>query len=446
MKQKTDFDKGTQRGIALPTVMIILLLAGLAALYTVQTSVKEQQVTADQARSDQAFATAQAGVDAALQRHNYFEDFITDGCGTTAPDADMNSDCTGFTDSEYGSFIAMFCDIWDEDDDGPTDDTDLDGHTSASMMKQFLEDKLFCTNRISSTAVDADGFYNDARVGILSVGKPDDDSGRRTISVISAPALPRGGEPPPLQPLVAKSTVDVTGDMRVINRYSNATVWSGKAMDTMGNMQTFINDGTLDPKSADRLDLVSIEKSLDPSVEFDNAMQGSGKSIGANSDVLDNDHNLDHLSEDEMFEGFFSGSKDKMKALSTVVTDIGDIDEGQTGFIWVDDPDLKGQIPSLGDCSVDPPKAVMLVVEVPEDGKLQFTGNSVICGMVFVYGDVASTVGGFTVSGAMIATGALDLGAGNARIVFDPLALAEPPEGYMGSRGVDTGSWKDWQN
>jgi hypothetical protein len=87
---------------------------------------------------------------------------------------------------------------------------------------------------------------------------------------------------------------------------------------------------------------------------------------------------------------------------------------------------------------------VILVVEVPAGGTLKFSGNSVICGIVFVFGDVDSTVGGFTIYGAMIATGALDLGAGTADIIFDPEAIAEPPEGFKRSRGIDAGTWKDW--
>jgi hypothetical protein len=433
MKQQILYERDRQNGIALPIIMIILVLAALVTIYTTTSSVKEQQVTADQYRSEQAFSVAQAGVDVALERHNHFEDYV----GT--PEDTISADLS------KGSFIVMFCDIWDDGDDEAK---------SAELMADFLADTLVCTNSIHPTytnSTDSTGFKGDKRVGILSVGKPDDASGRRTISIVSAPAYPRGGKAPPLSPLISKSTVDVSGTLNVINRYENSTIWSAQAAEEYSaSVSTFINDGLLDPCTGEdcgpgeRLALVNPDEDV-------NTTDATNIKIGQNSDVLDDDHNLAALTDGELFNGVFADSSGRLRGLFTEYTDLADLNDdissgkvtSEIRLIWLEDDDLNGQLQGdLGDCSIDPPEAVILVAIVADGDTLKFAGGNNICGFVFVFGDV-ELAGGVVVSGGMISTGAVN-GVGTFTIVYDPDAMTDPPEGYAGSRGIDAGTWKDW--
>ena len=439
MKHKPNYGSSRQQGIALPIIMIILVLAALVTIYTATTSVKEQQVTADQYRSEQAFSTAQAGIEAGLKKHNDFPILDSDGNPVGGDESDIVSDSS----FSKGSYVVMFCDIWDDDGDEAK---------SAELMAEFLADTVICTNSIANTTIDANGFKNDTRVGILSVGKPDDNSGRRTISIISAPAYPRGGKGPPLQPLISRSTVDISGTMNVINRYANATIWSKAAAETYSaSVATFINDGTLEPCiGTDCGDAGERRQALINPDEDINTLAATNEKLGQNSDVIDEDYNLAALSDFELFQGIFSDIPN-IDDIFTEYTDLADFNDdistdkitNEIRLIWLADDDLNGQVQGdIGDCSVYPPEAVILVVEVAVGDTLKFAGGNDICGFVFVFGDV-ELAGGVVVSGGMIATGAVN-GVGTFTIVYDPDALTDPPEGYAGSRGVDAGTWKDW--
>ena len=421
MKQKSNYGSVRQQGIALPIIMIILVLAALVTIYTTTTSVKEQQVTADQYRSEQAFSAAQAGVDTALERHNHFETPTPpDGCGITVPpERDITSDCTDFSGSEKGSFKVMFCDIWDDAND--TLDT--------TKMEQFLKDKHSCLYPITA---DADGFHNDRRVGILSVGKPDDNSGRRTISVISTPALFTDLAGSPVSPLVAKGVADINGGLTIINRYSNLTVWSGDETTIKSNAaKTYIEDPH--SPSETREEKISINPA-------NNAILASAKGSN-NADIIDNDYNLATLTDEGLFQGYFSDTLVNIKGMSEVYTNTNVLVEDRRGLIWLEVGGTSGNIGDWGDCTQNPPKQVLLVIET--EGTAIFNSTVKVCGLVFVLGDVRLN-GGLEVTGAVISVADLKVGGGGATVVYDPKVITDPLAGFRGSRGIEPGTWKDW--
>ena len=458
MKQKPHYGSCRQQGIALPIIMIILVLAALVTIYTTTTSVKEQQVTADQYRSEQAFAAAQAGVDDGLKRHNDYPELDIDG----NPVGDDELDMPSVPSFSMGSYNVMFCDIWDEGDDpladgdaAPDTDDDNDGHTTVSLMADFLADTVECTNPINpadSDNTDSDGFEGDRRVGILSVGKPDDASGRRTISVVSAPAFTIDRDDGVFPPLSARGNSGITGNITVFNRYKNLTLWLGADLDFgSAAVSTFINDGTLEPDfdvyggtlSADEHRLAMMDPLTGPALE--NAELASDIQVGQNSDALTGDINLKDMTEEELFEGVFLRKinvvKDMAIAAGQYFTDVGVLqEETRTGLIWLevsDDVSLNNPIGTFDE-------SAFLVVEFSDRTKiLTVTANAIIYGAVFTFGQV-SLKGGPVIYGALVATGSVVGGAGGGTIVYDPESLETDPEGLMGLRGIEPGTWKDW--
>jgi hypothetical protein len=419
MKQQANYGGLKQQGIALPIIMVILLLAALVTIYTANTSVKEQQVTADQYRSEQAFAAAQAGVDDGLKRHNDYPELDNKGDPVGGDELDVVSG-SGFS---MGSYKVMFCDIWDDDGAGPK--------SSEEMMQDFLTDDLTCTNPLSAED-EADGFGNDSRVGILSVGKPDDDSGKRTISVISAPALFTNPAGSPASPLVAKGVADINGGLTIINRYSNLTVWSGdETIIQSANAETYIDDPH--NPSVTREEKISIG---DPPT---NAILASSQEIGNNADIIDYDYNLASLKPEDLFEGYFSDTLVNIKRMAEVYTIANVPDEDRTGLIWLDVGGTSTIHGDWGDCTQNPPVQVLLVIEA----NTAIINDAKICGLVFVLGEVKLN-GGLEVTGAVISVANLDVGGGGATVVYDPKVLTDPPAGFRGSRGIEPGTWKDW--
>jgi len=458
MKQKDSIGSRRQQGIALPIIMIILVLAALVTIYTTTTSVKEQQVTADQYRSEQAFSTAQAGVDVALERHNHFEIFTVDGCGNAVqPETDITSNCTDFSGSEKGSFKVMFCDIWDDGDETANDDDDEDGITGASLMKDFLTDIYSCTNPINiADADEPDGFKNDERVGILSVGKPDDNSGRRTISVVSTPGF-KVGDAPPGPPFTARGSVGLTGNLTLINRYTNLTLWLGEYLNfTSAATKTFIHDGSLDRDdsiypdgdvgdSAYRLDMMSPDTTK-------SVVAASNDKIGQNADALTGDANLTNITADDMFESIFCSSKSDVKAMAKEAglyyTSIDEIDEYQTGLIWLELSESDTLNKYIGTFE----SSVFLIVEFPDPDTDVFTiqgGNTTTdltkmhFGQFFIFGN-ADLQGSTVIIGSLILAERAAKVSGGGTVVYDPESLKTSPEGPAGLRGIKPGTWKDW--
>lgn len=433
MKLKANCESHRQRGVALPIIMVILVLAALVTLYTATTSLKEQQVTADHYRSEQAFATAQAGVYAGVERHNKFESI-------TNPENDISS---GFT---KGSYIVKFCDIWDEDGAGKS---------SELLMQEFLTDMLLCTNPLSAEA-EADGFSNDERVGVLSIGKPDDASGRRTISVVSAPGLKVGGGPPG-PPLTARGASGLTGNITLINRYANITLWLGEYLDfESGAVSTYIRP-PLGTSDWSREEMIYIPSSTAPNKDIMDesdstkisAVPTSNASNGQNADALTEDANLANLDPDDMFERVFSSDRVTVREMAMLAgqyyTDINELEddlkeETMTGLVWLQvsgDASLNYPIGTL-----DAPAFLVVEFSDPDTDVFTITANAPVYGMVFVFGN-ASFSGGPKIYGAMMITNQV-VGAGGGTIAYDPASLESTPEGPAGLRGIEPGTWKDW--
>lgn len=392
---------------------MLLFVATLATLYTANTSVREQQVSANQLRADQALSAANAGLDYAFAY--YSKNSGPDANGDLVIDTVTNASVSPKlvtsqpTGNDRHSAIVTFT------DGDPLTDRDGDGN--------FTNDAFDRPHRLRS------------------VGFSDDGSATRTIEVqLDMFGLtPAGGLPG--FPLIAKGIAASGGNFSIINRFSNATVWTGAAASALGSAETYIADPLNPPVSRD--DYISISGSPDP----DLILHASYNKAGLNSDVIEADHNLANMTDDEFFQSFMREDKETIEAFAAGIgqrfiagnKSWGDL-VGLRGVVWIEgDWSPSGQMPVIG--SEQYP--ITLIV----NGDFRTTGGGApeirIIGLLYVVGDWDSS-GNFAIQGGAIVEGDVD-STGTPTIVYDENL-------YDGSLGLPPGSiaatlagtWRDW--
>ena len=399
-----------EKGIStLVIVVLLLFVATMVTLYTANTSVREQQVSANQYRADQALSAANAGLDFA---YAYYQ---------KNPGADANMD--GVVDT-----LVV-----------PT----------GLLAGENLQVSAVVTYTDGDPSVDRDGdgnFTNDALDRphtITSQGFSDDSSATRTISIevdvfsVTPPSSFPGF------PLVAKSIAASGGNFSIINRFSNATIWTGGDATTLGSAETYIRD-PLDPPQT-RAEYIDISGSPDP----DLVLHASYSQGGLNSDVLESDDNLANMTPDEFFQNFLIEDRATLKAFAGGIGQVYDaattswsdlIADGVKGLVWIDgDWSESGSLSTLG----TEQNPVTLIV----DGDFTTTGTGPggidVIGLIYVAGDWDSG-GNFEVQGGIIVEGEVD-NSGTPTIVFDnglfDGSLGAPPGGITATLA---GTWRDW--
>jgi hypothetical protein len=257
--------------------------------------------------------------------------------------------------------------------------------------------------------------------------------------------------------LTARGTVGLTGNITLINRYTNLTLWLGEDLDFgSAAVSTFIKP----PLASDdwsREEMIYIPNSTPSCVSFsgpvdtDNpngdADAASNNCVGQNSDALTGDANLTELEPDEMFERVFGRNRKLVKEMAQIAgqhyTDVKDIeDQDKSGLIWLEydgSDSLGGNVGSF-----DSPAFLVVELSDPYAGVFTITtGQTEVYGMVFVFGN-ANLSGGPKIYGSMMITGQMAKGAGSGTIAYDPASLESGPEGLAGLRGIEPGTWKDW--
>jgi len=393
-----------QRGFAtLLTSLIILIGITLITLFTARTTLMEQRISANHYRSSQAYAAAYAA-------YSY-----------------------GFGYFNQGGF--------DQNNDGVIDYTQAAPYslnlTSANSTQTSAT--LYFDNNVSNCSASPPNFSQGKLVG---EGLSDDGKGRHTINqCVTTLDILRGGGPE--QPLISRSSVSLTGNASVINRYGNTTIWSGDPV-ILGNsnsIKTYIRDaGT--PLSA----ATTVLESTD-STEATQIISSSNLGIGL--DIIESDPALSGLTADDFFDNTFVLSRDQIKTLAQNAgqlftdDDIADTD-GLTGLIWIEgDSSLSG-----GDIGTRAQPAIVIF-----NGNAQITGNPTIHGLVYVCGQLkvsgtVSVVGAAVIEGdpSLVPAGQNPvIGNGTLNQVFAPSLLQnddKPP--LVGLTVAESGTWKDW--
>ncbi len=431
--QKIQF-KSKQRGVTTLVVALILLFAiTLITLYTGRSAVMEQNISAAEYRDEQAFTAATAAMDyAAYYVSN--EGAVSD-LTQAAPWSNAGDNMT------LSRAVRMFfCDTADANYDAAP---------------------LNCTTPAAS--VDS--------AGIVAVGYSDDNSSIRILqnTIMQLPLVPGDG---PGASVASRGGVNATGNINVINRYTNNTIWTSKTVDASGSMATYTaapeyafldgEEGTVDYEAGvyqrtypevGGNDGGYPGASPESNAPADYSRASSNSSLGVNADILDNDPNLDAISPDVFWAEFFRYDRATYKEKATVFDNtVTNAElEAESGMIWIEgdysigggtvgcralsdgtaiNANTKGEI-------IDPEKTVSIVV----NGTLSFGAGGRYCGLIYAVGNMSfaggAIVQGMVVSEAEIVSG----GGGNPTFVYDPNAFGSIGSGLI---GASAGTWRDW--
>ena len=379
-----------QRGFAtLLTSLIILVGITLITLFTARTTLMEQRMSANHYRSSQAFYAAQAALEIGIGYIN-----------------------------QYGTNNLL----------------DIDFPPSGHPL--LLE---YPFNNGATLTLNSPGdCYH-----LIATGKSDDQIGSRTIrQCVTTLDISRGDGPE--QPLISRSSVYLSGNSSVINRYGNTTIWAGDPV-TLGNsnsIKTYIRDaGT--PLSADPAVLKSTDSTVATQII-------SSSNLGIGFDIIDSDPALSGLTANDFFDNTFVLSRDQIKTLAQNAgqyftnDDIASTD-GLTGLIWIEgNSSLSG-----GDIGTSTHPAIVIF-----NGNAQITGNPTIHGLVYVSGQLTIT-GTVSVVGASVIEGDPNLvpagqnpvtGNGTINQVFALNLLQNTNKSpLVGLTVAVAGTWKDWE-
>lgn len=418
MKAMTQTNLYNQRGVAsLLTGLVLLICITLVALTAAKTVLVETQIGADNYRASQAVAAANYAMDYGV---NYFDKGGFDQFNNTTAAA--------------GS-------------DGLVDLVTVPNLTSA-FGGQTTTATLTFNNAAGTRCVDASA-TPDMKNGMLTAtGFSDDGLATRTITQCVAPLniLRDNG---PKQPLVAQGNVGLTGNARIINRYTDTTVWSGGLVQigSSSTMETFINSIT--SPATTEADLIDTD-------DTHHAQLVSNRNLGNGLDIIDDDPSLGNLVGLDFFKNFFAvETRAQLKQVA--------VDNGQSytnissalnptapapptaGLVWVEgDQSMTGG--TIGSTTAP---AIVIV-----NGNLTLGGGATIYGLLYVAGTYtihgtpqivgANIVEGTDLSTNTAATPPIVSGTGTISLVYWPAFAGGSSNPLPGLTAVVNGSWRDW--
>jgi Tfp pilus assembly protein PilX len=347
MKTIIQPDLNSQRGAAtLLTALVLLIGITLVTLTTSKSVLVETQMTADNYRTTQAVAAANYAMDYGVNYYNNGGfDQVNNGTGAAGSDGIIDIIAVPSLASAYGSQTTT----------GNVTFNNAVGTRCAPT-----------TVSMKSGLVTATGFSDD---GLAS----------RTISqcVVPLQALRNDG---PKQPLVAQGNVALTGNARIINRYTNTTIWAGDdvSIGSSSAMETYIKGlavGTLDPTvSADLARLLNTNEDIDTQLV-------SNRNLGNGLDIIDKDPSLGTLTGLDFFKNFFNvDSRAQLKAMADSAgqsyTNIASA-YNQSGLIWVE-----GNQSMTGNTIGSMTSPAILII----NGDFSLGGGATIYGLLYVTG------------------------------------------------------------
>ena len=390
----------SQRGAAsLFTSIILLVSITLVTLFTAKTVLMETKITADDYRTSQATAAAQAAMDQATAYY--------------AIDNKMDRNVTDTLDYTLAS---------------PMEITLTSG--LQTTRAQYYFDNT--TGNICNSLV-----TNFDKGLITATGWSDDGLAVRTITqcVSKSNLLASNG---PQQPFITQGSVGIAGNATLINRFNNSNLWAGGNLGSAGAaFATYLR-----PAGTTASDLTWAEKSggcpnpCSPGTASNNVRLISNTKAGFGVDVIANDPTLGNKSATEMFAMFFgNNTKNDIKAFAAdegqLYTTTAEA-AGKSSVIWVDG---SGSAPDIG--LVDDP--ALLVV----DGDFTIGSNATIYGVIYVIGTLTIN-GSPDIYGTIISESGTTAGTGSPTIVFVPWFSGDSPIDSPAYPAPIPGSWKDW--
>jgi len=424
MKTIIQPDLNSQRGAAtLFTAVMILLGITLVTLTTSKTVLVETQTAADNYRTAQAVAAANYAMDYGV---SYFDnggfDQVINANGTAI------AGCTPDTANGHDCIV---------------DRVAVPNLTSADS-NQTTTATLTFNNAVGTRCIPTGTAPSMKKGLITATGLSDDGLASRTISqcVGTLNLLKNDG---PKQPLVAQGNVALTGNAKIINRYTNTTIWSGDdvSIGSSSAMETYIKNpaaGTL--TQAQLLD-----------TDGDNNTQlVSNRNLGNGLDIIDKDPSLGTLISLDFFKNFFNvDSREQLKAMAAAAgqsyTSISDAitTPVKSGLIWVEgNQSMNGG--AIG--SITAPAIVII------NGDFTIGGGATIYGVLYVTGKYTingtpqvigtNVVEGTNLATELPATAPIVSGTGTISLVFWQSIESGTINPMIGLTTVIGGSWRDW--
>jgi len=412
MKTIIQSDLNRQGGAAtLLTALVLLIGITLVTLTTSKTVLVETQMAADNYRTAQAFAAANYAMDYGV---NYFNnggfDQVSNGTGAAGSD--------GIVDAITVPNLAS-----------------ADGLQTTTATLTFNN---ATTTRCAPTAVTMKNGL------ITATGFSDDGLASRTITqcVVPLGILRNDG---PKQPLVAQGNVALTGNAKIINRYTNTTIWSGDdvSIGSSSAMATYIKNPAAG--SLTQAQLLSTD-------ETSNTQLVSNRNLGNGLDIIDKDPSLGTLVGLDFFKNFFNAdSRAEVKAMAEAIGQSYTAMSNaittpvKTGLIWVEGNQTMngGTIGSLTD------PAIVVV-----NGDLTLGGGATIYGVLYVAGKYTihgtpqvigcNVVEGTDLSTGLQATAPIVGGTGTITLVFWQNIEGGSARPMKGLTSVVGGSLRDW--
>lgn len=416
-----------QYGMAtLLIAMVLLVAATLAVLFTNRTAVTEQRISANEARTRQAMAAAQAAADEAIARINTGGNL----------NAGQRLAATGLGLLEGGSAAAASYWICGVDPANPT-------VFSAAVINGPPTSPTDNTP-VCSQAAGLDPW-------VVAWGWSDDLSARQVVVMQISGTNPLGGGPN--YPFTARGSTGASGSFTVVNYFADTAYWMGDSLDYKNATAKSFVRNRLSGKSGDSpkdflgCNLVTVgddtfydKCNTNPSTS-DYLVESAGS--GQDSfDVIDNDTNLANLSDQALFESFLGAPPDVYlkNTVERQTTNEVDLDGKMGEVIWLGSPTLNptGSTYTLAGMTLGSrERPVVLVI----NGNATFGAQFEMYGMLYIAGNV-SGAGGPILFGSLIVGGNADSMTGNMMVVYDAQVMDNVRK--IGEAGIVSGTWRDW--
>ena len=412
---KTPRTPERQQGAATIFITIVLLLAvGLIALYSNRGAIMEQRLSANEVRSKQAFAAANAGLDAALAKWH----------ATTPNIPTTNADRVVLKTLQNGSGPASYYQARYYDSDPA-----VAKPACPAMSTTLMQD----TPRPLSLT----------QIIVVSCGWSDDNTSVQRVSQVIGPSESTGGNVQ--TPLIARGTANLlVGGASVFNYFNDLNIWSGGAvLSQSGAGKTYVRNLTNNRFASISDDFRNSGTGNNPSSFYESSTAGT--KIG--HDSVTGDTNLSSKTPDQFFEYLFGKTLAAYRAGVKPANILsGNNTSSLVGMknevVWIEGNASfpSGPVVIGGPSNVVPPaKPAPVIVIVNGDLDLS-SFNAEFNGMLYVHGNVSGN-GSPTIYGAMIVAGDANV-SGNLRIVYDPVGLKATEE--IGKAAKIPGTWRDW--
>lgn len=445
-----------QRGYTtLVTTLVLLLLTALVAYYTSASAILETRMSANEVRSKQAIAAAQAGLDAALEHmrsggicqtqnsSNCVLQSLGTGLGYTLIQADSLSSPSLGSGAQYA---VSYCSV-------------STPPPSPYCRTQGVPPTCNTTTYNATPSSAGPAPANTGQVMAYSCGWSADGTAAHLATVAFSGTGTKGTINFP--PLISIGTTNLlTGGASIMNYYNDLNVWTGASILGQSNTgKTFVRDTTAYPVAQCNSSFLNTGNSPscnNPPTGYVCSTQGS--TIGF--DVIQGDTNLSTLTSDTLFQAVYGDTEadwrdnvasyriDPTGAIANSNTSTSFLNStafntpGAYPSVWIEgNTTLSGTIGQYTDAQGNTQGLQKTIVI---HGDLSLGSNTVIYGNVFVTGNFTASATA-TIYGS-VTVGGTSTGNGNLKIIYDPfgscggtIATTQP-----GTPTKVNGTWKDW--